>query len=106
LEERMTVLEARVEALEVKTERNADIGTSALREALEARLWHKHNVELLRAVRDTQTEHSETLAEHARRLDAIDGKLGRLTVGMHDIQLMLKHLIEREGSESAAPTAG
>jgi hypothetical protein len=96
----VTLLEARVEELAVKTDRNGDIALPSYREALEARTWHKHNVELLRQLRETQTEHSETLAEHTTLLGEHGRMLGVLTVGMHDIQLMLKHLIEREDGES------
>lgn len=118
LAERLAVLEARVDELTVRTERNGDIATSAYREAMDARLWPKHNVELLRALRETQMQHSEILdehtqmltehgrllAEHGLRLSAIEGRLGTITVGVHDIQLMLKHLVEREGGEG--PSGG
>jgi len=69
------------------------------------------NVELLRALRETQMQHSETLDEHTQmltehgrmltehglRLNGIEGTLGTINLGVHDIQPMLKHLIEREG---------
>jgi hypothetical protein len=137
----VTVLEARVDELAVKVERDREIAWTAYREAQDARVWHKHNVELLRAVRESQAEHTTTLAEHGqilaeqgrilaehgrilaehtttltehgrilvehgRRLDNIEGKLGTITLGVHDIQLMLRHLVEREGGESASPPAG
>jgi hypothetical protein len=119
LEERVTVLEARVDVLAVKVERDHEIAWTSYREAQDARVWHRQNVELLRAVRETQiqqgetleehlqqlAEHGRLLAEHGRRLDGIDGKLGMLTVGMHDIQRMLKHLIDRENGAEAGPAA-
>jgi hypothetical protein len=86
----MPKLEERVTALEVRCD-------NAGREAAGARAAHRQNVELLNALRVTQAEHTRTLAEHTTILNMHTDLLGKLTVGMHDIQLSLKHLIERDG---------
>jgi len=96
LEDRVTALETRVDALTVEVRHATDLGVTATREAHTARDAHQRNIELLNAFRATQAEHSRTLAEHGRmlgehgdRLDAIDGKLGQLALGMHTIESLL-----------------
>jgi hypothetical protein len=119
LDERVTVLETRVDELSVRCDDTAQ-------DAASARDAHRHNTTLLNAVRTTQAEHSRTLAEHGRtlaehsrtlaehdrRFDAIDATLaehttvlGKLMVGMHGIQLSLKHVIDREGNGSHEDSA-
>ena len=67
------------------------VGTARLASAA-----HRRNIELLNALLQTQAEHSRILAEHGGRLDAIDGKLGRLTLGMHTIESLLHRPVEEE----------
>jgi len=55
------------------------------------------NIELLNALRKTQAEHSQTLAEHGGRLDSIDGKLGQLALGVHTIESLLRRLVDDGG---------
>lgn len=110
LEDRVTALETRVDALTVEVRHATDLSITATREAHTARDAHQRNIELLNALRATQAEHSRTLAEHGRmlgehgrmlgehgdRLDAIDGKLGQLALGMHTIESLLREMIDRE----------
>lgn len=103
LEDRVVALETRVDALTVEVRHATDLSVTATREAHTAREAHQRNIELLNALRATQAEHSRTLGEHGRmlgehgeRLDAIDGKLGQLTLGMHTIESLLRELIARE----------
>jgi hypothetical protein len=112
LEERVRALESRMNVLETETRHGTDIAVIAAREALTAREAHQKNIELLNALRVTQAEHSATLAEntailaehtailaeHTSRLDAIDGKLGMLTVGVHTIESLLRRLVDEDGS--------
>jgi hypothetical protein len=70
---------------------------TTLEAPLTARDAHRKNIELLNALRVTQAEHSATLADHTSRLDAIDGKLGTLTVGMHTIETLLRRRVDEEG---------
>jgi uncharacterized coiled-coil protein SlyX len=105
LEERVRALESRMNVLETETRHGTDIAVIAAREALTAREAHQKNIELLNALRVTQAEHSATLAEHTAilaehtsRLDAIDGKLGMLTVGVHTIESLLRRLVDEDGS--------
>ena len=102
LEDRVTALETRVEALTVEVRHATGLEVTATREAHTAREAHQRNLELLYALRATQAEHSRTLAEHGRmlgehgvRLDAIDGKLGQLTLGMHTIESLLREMIDQ-----------
>lgn len=103
LEDRVTALETRVDALTVEVRHATDLSITATREAHTARDAHQRNIELLNALRATQAEHSRTLAEHGRmlgehgdRLDAIDGKLGQLALGMHTIESLLREMIDQE----------
>jgi hypothetical protein len=98
LEERVAALEARVEELSTETRHGTDLAVTAAREALTAREAHQKNVELLNALRKTQAEHGQTLAEHGKRLEAIDGKLGMLTVGVHTIESLLRRLVNEGGT--------
>lgn len=101
LEERVAVLESRVDDLASKAEHASDLAVTAAGESLTARQAHQKNIELLNALRKTQAEHSQTLAEHTQmhaehreRLDDIQGKLGTLTVGMHTIETLLRRLTD------------
>jgi uncharacterized coiled-coil protein SlyX len=120
LEDRVTALETRVDALTVEVRHATDLSITATREAHTAREAHQRNIELLNALRATQAEHSRTLAEHGRmlaehstrldridgrleniesklgRIDAIDGRLGQLALGMHTIESLLREMIEQE----------
>lgn len=106
LEERVAALETRVEELAAHSEHATDLAVTAAREALTAREAHQRNIELLNALRKTQAEHTQLLAEHGHRLDSIDakledldgikGSLGVLTAGMHTLQLMLGRLVEED----------
>ncbi len=112
LEDRVAALEARVEELSAETRHGTDLAVTAAREALTARDAHQKNIELLNALRRTQAEHSQTLAghshtlaghsqtlaEHGQRLEAIDGKLGMLTVGVHTIESLLRRLVNEGGT--------
>jgi hypothetical protein len=93
LEERVTALEARVEDLATETRHRTDLAVMASREALTAREAHQKNIELLHALRHTQMEHGQRLDTIDSRLDHVDGKLGKLTVGMHAIEGLLRRLI-------------
>ena len=97
LAERVGALETRVGELEIEVRRATDLDVTATRDAHTARDAHQRNIELLNALRATQAAHSRTLAEHGHtlaehtdRFDAIDGKLGQLTVGMHTIESLLR----------------
>lgn len=101
LEERVSALEARVEELATESQHATDIAVVAAREALTAREAHQKNIELLNALRKTQAEHTKSFSEHSeilnrhdQRLDSIDGKLGQLTVGVHSIETLLRHLVD------------
>lgn len=108
LEERVAVLESRVEDLATKADHASNLAVISAGESLTARQAHQKNIELLNALRKTQAEHSQTLAEHSQRLDAIDakleqhdgrlddiqGKLGTLTLGMHTIETLLRRLTD------------
>jgi hypothetical protein len=99
-------LEQRVTDLEVQA---IDTGRVAA-VALDARAAHQQNIAILNAVQQTQSEHTRTLAGHTQRLsnletkvdqlgtsvDQIDGVLGGIAAGVHDITLMLGVLIERD----------
>ncbi|HKD96607.1 MAG TPA: hypothetical protein VKB69_03295 [Micromonosporaceae bacterium] len=71
---------------------------------------HKQNIALLNALRETQAEHGEILAEHMRRFDGVDRMLGVLMIGVHDIQLSIDELIRRtppdDGGRSGQGAAG
>lgn len=95
LVDRVAALETRVDELEVDVRHATDVGVTAARDAHTARDAHQRNIELLNALRATQAEHSRTLAEHTARFDAIDGKLGQLTVGMHTIESLLRRMSEK-----------
>jgi hypothetical protein len=108
LEERVTAVETRMDQLSMQNGHTTDLAVAAARDALTAREAHQKNVELLNAVRKTQAEHTQTLAEHTQRLDSIEnklgeldtikGKLGQLTVGMHTIEtLLLRRLADEDG---------
>lgn len=120
LEERVAVLESRVEDLAVRTDHAVDLGVVAAREALTAREAHQKNIELLNALRKTQAEHTQILAEHTgmhaehtrrfdaieatlgqhdQRLDDIQGKLGTLTLGMHTIETLLRRLTDDDAPQ-------
>ena len=120
LEERVSALETRMDELARNVRHATDLGLTAGREALTAREAHQKNIELLNALRTTQSEQGRTLSEHGRilnehtrmlnehtrvlndhtrvlndhtaRFDAIDGTLGTLTVGMHTIESLLRRL--------------
>ena len=115
IEERVTVLEERVERLAFNGQHTHDVAVVAARDALTAREAHQRNIELLNALRKTQMEHTQTLAEHGRvlaehtgrmnsidgRMDSIDGKLGQLTLGMHTIESLLRRLVNESGDDKA-----
>ena len=99
LEERVTKLEARVEQLAHDQQHGTDLAVTAAREALTAREAHQKNIELLNALRKTQSEHTQRLDSMDQRFDRIDdrlerieGSLGVLTVGMHSIESLLARL--------------
>lgn len=101
LEDRVAALETRVDELALETRHAFTVGVTASRDALTAREAHQHNIELLNALRETQAEHTQTLAEHSRmhdehrqRFDAIDGKLAQLAVGMHTVESLLRRALE------------
>ena len=100
-----------------------ELATAAMQVATRAQEAHQQNVKLLNAVRETQSEHTQTLARHGEilaehgerldriegrldgiegRLDGIEGNLGTVTAGVQDIQLMLRGLIQREGGEQSS----
>lgn len=123
LEGRVTALETRVEVLRAEVQHSTDLGITATREALTAREAHQRNIELLNALRTTQAEHSRTLADHSRtlvdqsrtlaehtgRFDSIDEKLGRLTLGMHTIESLLRRLLDlaiEPDEDPPSPTRG
>jgi hypothetical protein len=104
LEERVTILEAQLAEIRAESDHATTMAVVAAREALTARDAHRKNIELLNALRVTQAEHTATLAghtatlaDHTSRLDAIDGKLGQLTVGVHTIESLLRRLVDDEG---------
>lgn len=108
LEHRVTALETRVEQLTAEVRHVTDVGVTASRETLTAREAHQKSIELLNALRTTQTEHGRRLDEHSRRLDAIEqrldaieqrldsiaGTLGQLALGMHTIESLLTRLLD------------
>lgn len=108
LTDRVGTLETRVDEVEVEVRHSTDLGVTATREARTAREAHQRNIGLLNALRETQADHSRIFAEHSRilaehsrmhtqhtaRFDAIDGTLGRLTLGMHTIESLLRGMIE------------
>ena len=118
LEERVTALEARVDQLAQDQRHSTDIAVTGAREALTAREAHQKNIELLNAVRKTQTEHTQRLDRLDERfdrvderfdriegrqdtmdgrLDRIEGSLGVLTVGVHSIESLLTRLVDESG---------
>lgn len=103
LEGRVTALETRVDMLRAEVQHSTDLGITATREALTAREAHQRNIELLNALRTTQAEHSRTLVDHSRtlaehtgRFDSIDEKLGRLALGMHTVESLLRRLLDED----------
>lgn len=110
VEERVAILESRVDQLAAQSEHANDLSVIAAREALTARQAHQRNIELLNALRKTQAEqtqtladhtqtladHTQRLADHTQRLDSIDGKLGMITVGVHTIETLLRRLTDED----------
>ena len=108
LEERVSALEARVDQLAQDQRHSTDTAVTAAREALTAREAHQKNIELLNALRKTQSEHTQKLDRMDERFDRIDGRqdtmdgrldriegsLGILTVGVHSIESLLTRLVD------------
>jgi hypothetical protein len=82
LEERVAKLEERMELLSQRTTLASDTAGDALHVA-------HLNAGLLSALRETQVEHGETLAEHTRTL-------GELKAGQAAIVGLLEELIRRD----------
>jgi chromosome segregation ATPase len=87
---------------------STDTAITAARGALTAREAHQKNIELLNALRKTQSEHTQKLDRMDERFDRIDGRqdtmdgrldriegsLGILTVGVHSIESLLTRLVD------------
>lgn len=111
LERRVDALEERVDDLYDDVPQVAAVGAATSRDAVQALEAHRHNTRLLNALRVTQAEHSRAHDEHRARfdvmdarfdtvdarLDAVERTLGRVTVGMHTIESLLRRALDDEG---------
>jgi hypothetical protein len=104
LEQRVTALETRMDHLTMQNGHTADLAVVAGRDALTAREAHQKNIELLNALRKTQSEHTQRLHSIESKLGelgTIKGKLGQLTVGMHTIETLLRRLADEDGARDS-----
>lgn len=107
----MAGVEERVDGLTVEVRQAADVSAAASRDAQVALAAHRRNTRLLNALRETQADHSRRFdVIHARlegidarlegidaRLNRFDGTFGRLTVGMHTIESLLRRALDDAG---------